>query len=452
MTSRVFKSLLGLLFASFASAVEIVAHRGASADAPENTLPAFELAWELGADVVEGDFFLTKDDEIVCFHDRTTGRVAGKNMAVADSDYAQLSALDVGGWLHPKWAGTRIPTLSQVLQSVPADRGRVFIEIKDSVRIVKPLAEQLKNSPLPTSRLAIICFKEDVVSACKKAMPNVKVHWLVSGKTYKQQGIAGVIKTLKEMGADGIDIQASTAVTAELGEALRKEGLEFHCWTVNDVALARHMITAGVDSITTDRPGFLRRWALAEKSDSHVLQHLSFDDDSGNAAGIYGGGLADRIVKTGKTLPKTGTVALWYRPVEWYDYQSIFDNTSDPDVWELWISKSAEIGFRTTAKDVRLTHRLHPIAARDQWQHIAVTWDDRAVRLYINGASVATAKRKQPSAPDGQFCLGGGNAGNTPAKGSWDEVVVLDLALSASEVRTLMFDGPGSLAQQSDQH
>ena len=75
----------------------IVAHRGASSDAPENTLPAFRRAWELGADAIEGDFRLTKDGRIVCIHDKDTKRVADAKLVVSDATLAQLRTLDVGG-------------------------------------------------------------------------------------------------------------------------------------------------------------------------------------------------------------------------------------------------------------------------------------------------------------------------------------------------------------------
>ena len=426
-----------------AAAVDIVAHRGASADAPENTLPAFKLAWERGADVVEGDFLMTSDEKIVCIHDKKTARLASENLSVTSSTYEQLKKLDVGSWKDPKWKGTKIPTLAEVVAGLPKEKGRIFIEIKDSVRIVKPLAAELKKIGVPTSRLAIICFNEAVVADCKATMPEVDVHWLLSAKTYKKKGIAGVLETVKRLGADGIDIQASKAITPELGEALRKNGLQFHCWTVNDVPLARYMMEMGVDSITTDRPSFLRRWALT--TEGRVLQYFSFDEEKNDSVGIKGQALSNKVLKSGKPLPASGTVALWYRPTKWHNYQTVFDSTSDPDDWELWIDKNAQIGFRTTRKDLRITHRLHPVATVDQWQHIAVTWDDGVVRLYVNGAPVVKAERQLPSPPSGDFCLGGGNAGNVRGTGSWDEVVVLGTVLSAPEVKTLMLDGVNNL-------
>ena len=124
---RSFFSLVALLMLSSASlaAPFLVAHRGASKDAPENTLPAFELAWKQGADAIEGDFYLTKDGKIVCFHDGDTKKITGKKLVVKDSTLAELQALDVGEWRGKKFAGTRMPTLEQVLATVQIGRAHV---------------------------------------------------------------------------------------------------------------------------------------------------------------------------------------------------------------------------------------------------------------------------------------------------------------------------------------
>src|SRR5687768_9550612 len=98
-----------------ASGQHIIAHRGASHDAPENTLAAFKLAIEQGADGFEADFYLAKDGRVVCLHDPDTKRVAGKKLLVREASFAELRALDVGIWKGPQWKGERLPTLEEVL-------------------------------------------------------------------------------------------------------------------------------------------------------------------------------------------------------------------------------------------------------------------------------------------------------------------------------------------------
>ena len=102
--------------------VTIVAHRGSSRIAPENTLPAFELAWEEGADAIEGDFHLTRDGHIVCIHDDDTKRVAGKSVLIRDSTLDELRKLDVGLYRGEKYKEAFIPTIEEVFSTIPAGK------------------------------------------------------------------------------------------------------------------------------------------------------------------------------------------------------------------------------------------------------------------------------------------------------------------------------------------
>ena len=125
----------------------IIAHRGASHDAPENTLSAFKLAIEQGADGFEADFYLTSDGKIVCFHDKDTERIAGKKLLVTQTPLDELQALDVGSWKGPQWKGERMPTMEDVLAAVPAGK-KIFIELKSSAEIVGPMAKVIEASTL----------------------------------------------------------------------------------------------------------------------------------------------------------------------------------------------------------------------------------------------------------------------------------------------------------------
>lgn len=119
--------------------VEIIAHRGASFDAPENTLAAIELAWHQQADAVEIDVRLTADAEIVVIHDETTARHGGRDTPVCEESLTELRQIDVGRWKGSQWAGERIPTLAEVLETVP-DGKRLFVEIKCRAEIVAALS------------------------------------------------------------------------------------------------------------------------------------------------------------------------------------------------------------------------------------------------------------------------------------------------------------------------
>ena len=109
-------------------------------------MSAFRLAWDKQADAVEGDFYLTADQEIVCIHDKDTNRTAPNQpvFSVADSTLDQLKTLDVGSWKNQRFAGERIPTLGEVLSVVPSGK-KILIEIKCGKEIVPELKSQLSQ-------------------------------------------------------------------------------------------------------------------------------------------------------------------------------------------------------------------------------------------------------------------------------------------------------------------
>lgn len=248
----------------------IVAHRGASYDAPENTLAAFKEAWAQGADAIEGDFYLSGDGRIVCIHDKSTKRTTGgkADLNVADVSLEELQKLDVGSWKDPKFAAERIPTLEDVLATVP-EKGKIFIEIKCGTEIVDPLVEVLSKSPLRASQIVIISFDRDVVALCRLRMRQYKANWLTSYKKQDdgsyQPDLATVLRTLKEIYASGLGTKADEAVVdQDFTTALLAAGIEPHAWTINDAEQARRFQDMGFLSITTDRPQFIRK-ALEER-------------------------------------------------------------------------------------------------------------------------------------------------------------------------------------------
>ena len=269
--NSLFLAILTLMLVGV-DAQEIVAHRGASHDAPENTLAAFHLAWEQNADAIEGDFMLTKDNVIVCVHDEDLERIANQKLKVVDITYAELKDFDVGSWKHPRFANQRIPTLAQVLGTVPEGK-KVFIEIKCGPEIIPPLRKVIDECPLTHSQLVIISFDENVIAGCRKTFPSLKAHWLTGFKQNQRTqkwnpSLDSIMATLRRTRATGLDCKAeSKVIKPAIVARLREQGLEFHCWTVNDIALARRFQNLGVDSITTDRPGWLRERLGLEKGE-----------------------------------------------------------------------------------------------------------------------------------------------------------------------------------------
>lgn len=248
----------------------VVAHRGASHDAPENTQAAFVMAWIQGADAIEGDFRLTKDGHIVCIHDETTGRTANRDLIVARSTLEQLKHLDIGGWKAPRWKGQAIQTLPEVLAHLPEGK-RLFLEIKCGTEILKPLNHALEQSPVDAGRVVIQSFDPEVVKQAGPILPGCKRLLLIArtrtgiGKalsptTHEMLGMLAVSQ------ADGINCSAFGLLSDPgCGPQLLASGKEFHVWTVNHPGKAAALQAMGVSSITTDRPNKLLRTLLLRR-------------------------------------------------------------------------------------------------------------------------------------------------------------------------------------------
>ncbi|MFT4548428.1 MAG: glycerophosphoryl diester phosphodiesterase [Pseudoalteromonas tetraodonis] len=242
----------------------VVAHRGASHDAPENTLAAFKLAWEQGADAIEGDFFLTKDKKIVCTHDRTTQRLnkEKRNLDVAKSTLAELRALDVGSWRGDEWQGERMPVLAEVLATVP-DGKKIYIEVKCGAEIIPLLKKEVEASGLVPEQIVIISFQKPVILNAKIAMPQLEAFWLTSFRRDKKSGEVNpteseVLKALETIRADGLSCGDHDSLTGGFLKRLRVAGYSTHGWTVNDPKRARELVDLGMQSITTDKPALIR--------------------------------------------------------------------------------------------------------------------------------------------------------------------------------------------------
>ena len=142
---------------------QIVAHRGASSQAPENTQSAIELAWQQAADAVEIDVRLTRDRQIVAIHDADTNRTSDRALVVAETDYDALSRIDVGSWKEAAYRGERVPQLCEILSSLPEAK-KLLIELKCGEEILDPLCRVLTRCEDRQDRLVIIGFDASLVS------------------------------------------------------------------------------------------------------------------------------------------------------------------------------------------------------------------------------------------------------------------------------------------------
>jgi glycerophosphoryl diester phosphodiesterase len=238
----------------------LIAHRGASRDAPENTLAAFRLAWQQGADGVEADFRLTGDGRLVCLHDPTTGRTAGIDLTVAETRWEELAQLEVGGWKDARWHGERIPLLEEVLEELPPGK-MLFIELKGGADAIPPLERVLAGSGAATGALRLLTFDSGLVPVLKAALPGLRVCLNVAPPRLsagRERARDSILELLAQCGADGLSSRATPLLDAPFVSGLRRSGREVLVWTVDSVPAADRYRALGIDGIMTNRPGWLR--------------------------------------------------------------------------------------------------------------------------------------------------------------------------------------------------
>ena len=266
MKTKWFRMVLAALLANGAgvlmAGVEIIAHRGASYDAPENTLESVQLGWEQKADAVEVDVFLSQDGVVVLHHDATTKKLAGVDRKVAEQTYAELRKLDVGKWKGAKWEGIRIPKLDDVLTTIP-DGKRMFVEVKCGPEIIPALAKAFRKSGKKPDQLVVISFNYEVVKQAKAKFPEIKCFFLSSFKVEKESGeqkptVEELIAKAKVAKLDGLNVSYKGLQSEVFFEEVKGAGMGLFTWTVNSPDEAKRLAKLGIDGITTDRPAWLR--------------------------------------------------------------------------------------------------------------------------------------------------------------------------------------------------
>jgi len=246
----------------------VIAHRGYSLVAPENTLPAFERALAAGADLVELDYHHSKDGHLVVIHDgtldRTTDAVArwgGQDLRVADRTLEELRSLTAGGWFSPPYPGTTIPTLGEALSTI--QRGSVtLIERKggDAAACIALLRERgLVN------QVVVQSFNWDYLRDFRRLDPRQALGALGPPGSRGGRKLTDPEKALSESWLD--EVQAlgvqwvvwSRQMDAAAVRAAHARGLKVWVYTINDHDTAASLLAAGADGIITDNPALIWR-------------------------------------------------------------------------------------------------------------------------------------------------------------------------------------------------
>ena len=244
---------------------EITAHRGSSRTAPENTIPAIEAAVEEMADSVEIDVQMTADGVVVLGHDASLKRVAGVNRSIASMTFEELEKLDVGSWFSSEYAGTRIPSLSEVLE-LCSQKTSLNIEIKyvgKNSELPEKTAEMVREYGME-NQCVITSTNLSYLKRVKEALPEIRTGYIISaayGNFYSSEDV------------DFISIR-SGFVTSALMQNAHEQGKAVYAWTVNTKSELERLTLLGVDGIITDRPVLAREIVYREEATESLFEYL----------------------------------------------------------------------------------------------------------------------------------------------------------------------------------
>lgn len=233
-----------------------IAHRGANTFAPENTIAAFRKAVEIGADGIEFDIQLSKDNIPVVIHDEKLERTTNGNGLVKDYTLSELKGLDAGSWFSPEFSGAAIPTLEEVFEEFAESKLLFNIELKSGI-IIYP---ELEDKVLETisrfklkNRVVISSFNHYSLITCQEIDPEIKTGILYIAGLYEPWNYA------KSLGCYSAHPLFYHLQHPEIVSGFKEHRIPVYTWTVNEPLYMELMVAGGVSAIITDKPGELKK-------------------------------------------------------------------------------------------------------------------------------------------------------------------------------------------------
>jgi glycerophosphoryl diester phosphodiesterase len=229
----------------------VIAHRGFSGRAPENTVAAIREAIEIGADMAEIDVTLTADNRVVVIHDETLQRTTNGSGNVAEHDFDEIRSLDAGSWFAPQFAGEKVPTLGEVLDLV---KGQILlnVEIKSEAvdrGISDKVAAAIKERGM-TDQVIVSSFSPTALEQMHAVAPEIRTAVLYNKELQRGQDPVEIVRGL---GASAFNIRGSR-LKAKMLRSCREQGIPVAVYTVDKPRKMKRWVKKGIDAIFTNHP------------------------------------------------------------------------------------------------------------------------------------------------------------------------------------------------------
>ena len=242
-----------------------ISHRGESADAPENTLPAFKLALERNTDGFETDIHLTADNVLICCHDANTFRTCqGVSMIIEQSKWEDLKQLDAS-YNRTGFENVSLPLFADSLKYLGKDK-LYYVEIKENdLRVMDAMIREVDAAGIERKQIVMISFHADVVRAYKEKYPEMEALFLYyigkDGEKTLAEKTDDLISRTKELKADGVDVGMAPDEDFNLFvKKVHDAGLKCAVWTVDQPVVAKRWVEAGVDAVTSNCAAKAQKW------------------------------------------------------------------------------------------------------------------------------------------------------------------------------------------------
>ena len=403
--------LILFLFVQFdlysCDSTKIIAHRGVSSIAPENTMPAFQLGIDLNVDYIELDVQKSSDDSLMVIHDPTVDGTTSYSGFVSSYSYNELKLMDAGSWFSNDYVGVEIPTLFEVLQ-LAQGKIKVCVELKASN--IESQAMQMIESMGMLNDVVIFSFSLSQLQIVKNINPNVQVCYLSSLMT--SGDISDALSIDAEILGVGQDPSAANI------EAAKDAGLQIWNYTVNDARSMLNKMSKGMSGIITDNAqdmiglksylrngGLIAKWAFNENSGTTSTDD-SFNGNDLNVSNanwitgvsqsaIHFNGISDYV--TVPTTPSLNidldavSLSVWVKLEELPSqisgsYGPIYD--SDDDYYVLYLDKgNEELRFKVKDNNGLTSRPGIPQSALtlNEWIHIVGVYNGKEAMIYLNG-------------------------------------------------------------------
>lgn len=238
-------------FMEIGGPTRVIAHRGFSGKAPENTLVAIRRAIDIGADMVEVDVTMTRDGHVILLHDETLKRTTNGKGKPFKKSLAKIRSLDAGSWFAPEFAGERIPTLAEALETVK-DRVLINIEIKsEAVKhgVVPKVAALIVEHGM-LDQVVVSSFSPEALRRMKITAPDVVTASLFNKKIHTGRD---PLEIVQEVGSRGFNISGKRLTPAMIDRCHRHQ-IPVAVYTVNEAPVMHRLVEMGVDAVFTDHP------------------------------------------------------------------------------------------------------------------------------------------------------------------------------------------------------